>query len=76
MVEDLTIRCKYHKEGCDQLMKVADLKSHSDTCIFYPLECFNSGCDFVAARHLMKDHTAICEYKTEICQKGCQKVLK
>jgi hypothetical protein len=36
----------------------------------------NSGCDFVAARYLMKDHVGICEFKTEICQKGCQKVLK
>ncbi len=24
----------------------------------------------------MQDHTSVCEYKTEICDKGCQKVLK
>jgi hypothetical protein len=24
----------------------------------------------------MKDHAAVCEYKTEVCTKGCQKVLK
>jgi hypothetical protein len=30
----------------------------------------------VAARHLIGEHTLACEFKTEICQKGCQKVLK
>lgn len=67
MVDDLTIMCKYNKEGCDKLFKVGELKQHSDSCIFYPLVCPNSGCDFVAARHLMKDHSAHCEFKTEIC---------
>jgi len=38
--------------------------------------CPNSGCDFVAARKLIKEHIGNCEFKTEICKKGCQKVLK
>jgi hypothetical protein len=76
MVDDLMIVCKYSKEGCDKIFKVGDLKPHSDTCIYYPLECVNSGCDFIGARHMIKDHAAICEYKTEICMKGCSKVLK
>jgi hypothetical protein len=67
MVDDMTIQCKYHKEGCKQLFKAGDLKPHADTCIYYPVVCVNSGCDFVAARHLMKDHVGVCEYKTEIC---------
>eukprot|EP00347_Sterkiella_histriomuscorum_P008107 403346346 len=76
MVEDLTIMCKYNQEGCDKLFKVGELKHHSEICPYHPLSCQNSGCDYVAARHLMKDHHPQCEYKTEICQKGCQKVLK
>ena len=77
MVDDLTIRCKYSTNGCDLIMKVGDLKAHSEQCQFYPVACPNAGCDFVAARHLIKDHTPLlCEFKTEICQKGCQKVLK
>lgn len=76
MVEDLTIRCKYAHAGCDQLMKVGELRAHSELCQLYPVACPNSGCDFVGARYLIKDHTPVCEFKTEICQKGCQKVLK
>lgn len=57
-------------------MKVADLKQHQNTCPYYPVACPNAGCEFIAARRLMKDHNPTCEYKTEICQKGCQKVLK
>lgn len=71
MVDELTILCKYHKEGCEELLKVADLKQHQNNCPFYPVACSNSGCDFVAARRLMKDHIHVCEYKTELCQKGC-----
>ena len=58
------------------LFKAGELKPHSASCPFYPVSCPNSGCDFIAARRLMKDHTPICEFKTEICQKGCLKVLK
>lgn len=76
MVEDVTVKCKYYANGCDKLFKVGELKSHNSTCLFYPLSCSNNGCDFIAARHLMKDHTPICEFKTEICDKGCQKILK
>ena len=76
MVDDLLIMCKYNAQGCDKVFKVGELKHHQEECVFYPLVCQNSGCDFVAARHLMKDHAAVCEYKTEICTKGCQKVLK
>ena len=76
MVDELTIKCKYWKEGCEQLFKAGDLKPHSTVCPFYPVVCPNSGCDYVAARRLMKDHTPTCEFKTEICQKGCLKVLK
>lgn len=71
MVEDLTIECRYRSEGCDQQFKIGELKHHSQMCPFTPIACFNSGCDFIAARHLIKDHVATCEYKTEICQKGC-----
>mmetsp|Transcript_1816 Transcript_1816/g.1265 ORF Transcript_1816/g.1265 Transcript_1816/m.1265 type:complete len:84 (-) Transcript_1816:702-953(-) len=71
MVEDLTIRCKYYKEGCPELFKVGSLKEHSSACLFYPIACPNSGCDFVGARKFIKDHTQNCEYKTEICEKGC-----
>jgi len=76
MVDDLMVMCRYHKEGCDRCFKVGDLKRHQDVCIYYPLSCPNQGCEFVGARHLMKDHAAICEFKTEVCTKGCQKVLK
>jgi hypothetical protein len=76
MVEDLTIRCRYAKEGCEEQFKIGELKHHSAICPYYPIACPNSGCDFIAARRLIKDHTANCEYKTEICKKGCQKVLK
>jgi hypothetical protein len=76
MVEDLTVMCKYQQEGCEQVMKIGELKHHSSICPYYPVACPNSGCDFIAARRLMKDHITNCEFKTEICQKGCQKVLK
>jgi hypothetical protein len=67
MVDDLTIKCKYFANGCDKLFKIAELKHHCDVCSFYPVACPNSGCDFIGARHLMKDHTPYCEFKTEIC---------
>lgn len=76
MVDDLMIVCKYMKEGCETIIKVGELRHHADTCIYYPLACPNQGCDYIAARRLMKDHSLICEYKTEICTKGCSKVLK
>ena len=76
MVDEVIIKCKYQQHGCDIQYKVGDLKAHSDACLFYPLCCPNQGCDFIAARHLMHDHTVSCEYKTEVCDKGCQKVLK
>ena len=76
MVEEVVIKCKYNLNGCDALLKVGELRSHQDSCEFYPVSCHNQGCDFIAARHLMKDHGPTCEFKTEICSKGCQKVLK
>lgn len=57
MVDDLTIKCKYFKEGCECLFKVGELRNHSICCLFYPVACPNSGCDFVAARRHIKDHT-------------------
>lgn len=71
MVDDLTIKCKYSASGCDKTFKVSELRQHSDSCTFYPVVCPNQGCDFVGPRYLMTDHTPICEFKTEICQRGC-----
>ena len=71
MVDDLLIMCRYHKEGCDRCFKVGELKHHQDVCVYYPLTCPNQGCEFIGARHLMKDHAAVCEFKTEVCNKGC-----
>lgn len=71
MVDDLTIKCKYFREGCEQMLKVGELKNHQQQCLFYPVCCPNQGCDFIATRRLIKDHIVNCEYKTEICQKGC-----
>ena len=71
MVDDLDIKCKYFKNGCEGLMKVGDLKRHSEECEYYPLVCSNQGCDYIAARRLMRDHSFSCEFKTEICLKGC-----
>lgn len=67
MVEDLNIKCRYAREGCEELFKIGDLKHHAAICPYQPIACPNSGCDFIAARRLIKDHTANCEFKTEIC---------
>ena len=76
MIDDLTIKCRYHANGCDSFFRVSDLHSHRELCQFFPVACPNHGCDFIGARLLIKDHTPTCEFKTEICEKGCQKVLK
>ena len=76
MIDEMEMKCKYHRNGCESIFKIGVLKEHQAACDFFPIACGNQGCDVISARKLMLEHAPICQFKSEICQKGCMKVLK
>jgi hypothetical protein len=76
MIDELQMKCKYSKSGCPEVFKVGVLKDHEAKCDMFPISCPNQGCEEILCRSLMAGHSPTCMFKTEICEKGCMKVLK
>lgn len=78
MMDDLSIRCKYNEDGCEEILTgdPAIRNRHDLKCEYAKVKCKNAMCDVITTRGTMKEHSENCEFRTQKCTKGCSKILR
>ena len=71
-VENLPVRCDYHRIGCAYVLALKDLPDHLLVCRFRSVQCGNPGCSKMLLQDRLKEHESkLCKFRPAgICQKG------
>uniref|UniRef100_A0A0G4IBJ5 TRAF-type domain-containing protein n=1 Tax=Chromera velia CCMP2878 TaxID=1169474 RepID=A0A0G4IBJ5_9ALVE len=64
VVESVTVKCKHHKEGCEERVEAKDLDRHlQESCQMAETGCSFQGCDVRVKRCELSEHKRECPYR-------------
>ena len=70
----LKITCNYSDRGCQEYIRLEELRSHVENCGFAPVKCSNKGCEMIVnKREIIHHESTVCEYKKVKCH-NCVKI--
>ena len=73
-LSELKIKCDYSDRGCQEYIRLAELKCHVGNCGFAPVKCSNEECEMmVNKRELIHHESSVCEYRKVKCH-SCKKL--
>ena len=73
-LSELKIKCDYYDRGCQEYIRLAELKCHVENCGFAPVKCSNEECEMmVNKRELIHHESSVCEYRKVKCH-NCVKI--
>ena len=73
-LSELKIKCDYSDRGCQEYIRLAELKCHVENCGFAPVKCSNEECEMmVNKRELIHHESSVCEYRKVKCH-NCVKI--
>ena len=75
MLVDLNVKCQYFEKGCSQIVRIGDVSKHEEDCEYVSVSCRYARCEFETQRSEISDHEAGCEMRTQVCEKGCGKII-
>lgn len=75
MLEDLKVKCQFFEVGCEEIVRIGDVAKHEEDCEFVSVKCRYAQCEFETKRSEINNHESKCEMRTEVCDKGCGKLI-
>ena len=73
-LSELKIKCDYSVRGCQEYIRLAELKCHVESCGFAPVECSNEECEMIMnKREVIHHESSVCEYRKVKCH-NCVKI--
>ena len=73
-LSELKIKCDYSDRGCQEYIRLAELKCHVENCGFAPVKCSNEECEMmVNKREVIHHESSVCEYRKVKCH-NCVKI--